>query len=639
MTKLRVKNSVLIVEGREGEQIFEWDHRIFFTTAAGYQLDDLHNRYLLHDQRQIHDVLRETVSYLSEEGIEFQTDETVTKLLKQFQTEQREYEEATRTGLQIRPSKKPVRASLRLVRQLKPYQQRGLEHLLGVKYGANFSVPGSGKTTVIYAAFDILRRTDIVDKLLVIGPRSCFLPWEEESAFCFGHSLKSARLTGSKITRQSLYLQSDEYDLFLCTYQTAANDVDELISLCKRHGLLVVIDESHNIKRLEGGVWSEVMLSIAPYAVRRAILSGTPVPNDYTDLWTQITFLWPRKQILRDRTSYRYRCEDKTQLEVIRRAVRPFFFRASKSDLGLPPVHFDRQECDLNLYQASIYRALSVKFLREIDVQPDQRQQLRRWRKAKMVRLIQTASNPALLAQYSEEFDIAPLSGEGASIIQLIDKYPQFEVPAKMKRAIHLVHELVKRGEKVVVWTSFVHNIKMLEHLLHDIKTFIVYGAVPQDESEDVEFNREQQIREFKEVSRPAVLLANPAACAESISLHRACRHAVYLDRTFNCGQYMQSLDRIHRIGLKPNEVVAYHILIARDTIDETIDRRLNEKEVNMLRLLEDELPVGTLEIEEYQMEPSEDEETVDFEETVKGLRRQFEPGPSDDTKRASLEK
>jgi len=639
MTKLRVKNNVLIVEAREGEQIFEWDHRIFFTTAAGYQLDDLHNRYLLHDQRQIHDVLRETVSYLREEGIEFQTDETVTKLLKQFQTEQREYEEATRTGLQIRPSKKPVRASLRLARQLKLYQQRGLEHLLGVKYGANFSVPGSGKTTVIYAAFDILRREDIVDKLLVIGPRSCFLPWEEESVACFGHSLKSARLTGSKTTRQISYLQSDEYDLFLCTYQTATNDVDELISLCKRHRLFVVIDESHNIKRLEGGVWSEAMLSIAPHAVRRAILSGTPVPNDYTDLWTQITFLWPRKQILRDRTSYRYRCEDKTELEVIQRAVRPFFFRASKSDLGLPPVKMNRQKCDLNPYQASIYRALSVKFLREIAVQSDERQQLRQWRKARMVRLIQAASNPALLAQYSEEFDIPPFSGEGVSIVKLIDRYPQFEVPAKIELANRLVHELLTQGEKVIVWTSFVHNIRMLEHLLQEIKPFIVYGAVPQDESEDVEFNREQQIRQFKEASWPTVLLANPAACAESISLHRACHHALYLDRTFNCGQYMQSLDRIHRIGLKPNEVVTYHILIARDTIDETVDRRLNEKQANMLHLLEDELPVGTLEIEEHQMEPSEDEETVDFEETLKDLRKRFKADSSNDTKRASLEK
>ena len=629
MVKLGFQNNVLIVEEQKGGQIFGWDHRVFFTTASGYQLDTLNNRYLFFDQGQINDVLIETVSYLEEKAIEFETDKEVAKRLQQFKSEQGDFEEAVRNSLQIQSSTKKDNIHLALVRSLKPYQQQGLNHLLAVKHGANFSVPGSGKTTVIYAGFDFLRRKDVLDKLLVIGPRSCFLPWEDESIACFGHSLKSARLTGSKIRRQSLYLQSDKYDLFLCTYQTANNDLEELINLCRRYRLFVVIDESHNIKRIEGGVWSEAILSIAPYAVRRAVLSGTPVPNDHKDLWTQVTFLWPGKQILGDRNSYRYRCEDKTKLEIINQAIRPFFYRTKKSELDLPPVNFRKYECELSPYQAGIYRALSVKFLREIDLLPEERRILRQWRKAKMVRLIQTASNPTLLAQYSEEFDLPPLSGEGASIIQLIDKYPQYEIPAKIKFTIQLVHQLLSKGQKVVVWTAFVHNIRMLEQLLQNTKYFIVYGAVPRDESEDLEFNREQQIRQFKEVNQPAILLANPAACAESISLHRVCRHAVYLDRTFNCGQYMQSLDRIHRIGLEPNEDVTYHILIARETIDETIDRRLNEKQTNMLSLLEDELPVGTFETEEKQMEQTEDEEAIDFEETLKDLKKHFGPALS----------
>ncbi|GAG69636.1 unnamed protein product, partial [marine sediment metagenome] len=139
-----------------------------------------------------------------------------------------------------------------------------------------------------------------------------------------------------------------------------------------------------------------------------------------------------------------------------------------------------------------------------------------------------------------------------------------------------------------------------------------------------VEFNREQQIRQFKETRGPALLLANPAACAESISLHKVCHHAIYLDRTFNCGQYMQSLDRLHRIGLQHGEIVTYHLIIAQQTIDETIDRRLAEKQEGMLRLLEDELPVGAFEVEQYEMELTEDEETIDFEETLRDIRKQY---------------
>ena len=86
----------------------------------------------------------------------------------------------------------------------------------------------------------------------------------------------------------------------------------------------------------------------------------------------------------------------------------------------------------------------------------------------------------------------------------------------------------------------------------------------------------------------------------------------------------MQSLDRLHRIGLEPGEIVTYHIILAQQTIDETIDRRLSEKQERMLRLLEDELPVGTFEVEQYEMEPTEDEETIDFEEALKDIREQY---------------
>ena len=157
--------------------------------------------------------------------------------------------------------------------------------------------------------------------------------------------------------------------------------------------------------------------------------------------------------------------------------------------------------------------------------------------------------------------------------------------------------------------------------LLKDFEPLIVFGGVPKDDAEDVEFNREQQIRQFKESSHPIVLIANPAACAESISLHKVCHHAIYLDRTFNCGQYLQSLDRIHRIGLGPDEVVTYHLLIANKTIDETIDRRLQEKERTMLQMLEDDLPIGTFETEPQQLSQSEDEEKLDFEETIKDIK------------------
>ena len=200
----------------------------------------------------------------------------------------------------------------RFQRQLKDYQVPCVLHHLNSRHGANFSVPGSGKTTMIYAAFDALYSSGIVEKLLVVGPISSFMPWEEEYEGCFGVQPRSARITGDPSLRQHLYEASGEFDIFLCHYRTAANDVASLIELCKKHKFFVVIDESHNIKKMDG-VYSDALIRLAPFAARRAILSGTPMPNDYRDLWTQFTFLWPRHQLLGDLEVYKYRCGVETR--------------------------------------------------------------------------------------------------------------------------------------------------------------------------------------------------------------------------------------------------------------------------------------------------------------------------------------
>jgi hypothetical protein len=87
------------------------------------------------------------------------------------------------------------------------------------------------------------------------------------------------------------------------------------------------------------------------------------------------------------------------------------------------------------------------------------------------------------------------------------------------------------------------------------------------------------------------VLVTNPASCSESISLHRGCHNAIYLDRTYDCAQYLQSIDRIHRLGLPPDVTVEVHILQAIDeqqpTIDHLVDASLLAKEAVMLDLLE----------------------------------------------------
>ena len=83
-------------------------------------------------------------------------------------------------------------------------------------------------------------------------------------------------------------------------------------------------------------------------------------------------------------------------------------------------------------------------------------------------------------------------------------------------------------------------------------------------------------------------MIANPQACGEGISLHKVCHYALYLDRTFNAAHFLQSVDRIHRLGLQPSTDTVVEILIAQGTIDEVIVRRLNDKTQAMGKALDD---------------------------------------------------
>ncbi|GAI06383.1 unnamed protein product, partial [marine sediment metagenome] len=120
------------------------------------------------------------------------------------------------------------------IRELRDFQIHAVHHLLTVENGANFSVPGSGKTTVALAYFQILKQQGKLDSLLVIGPTSSFQPWEDEFKECLGRSANSMRLAGKPLVeRLECYLVANRYELILLTYHTAANDIESIIRMLK----------------------------------------------------------------------------------------------------------------------------------------------------------------------------------------------------------------------------------------------------------------------------------------------------------------------------------------------------------------------------------------------------------------------
>lgn len=486
---------------------------------------------------------------------------------------------------------KPVELS----RSLLDYQVDSVTHMVSFPHVANFSVPGSGKTTITYSAFFALKEKGEVKKLLVICPKGAFQPWEEEYEGCTGlpAETKIKRIAGCAPARELIYLkESEEYDIFLTGYGSLRNDTHLVSALIRKYPTMLVLDESHKIKGKEG-VTSRACISISPYAKKRAILSGTPVTNNLTDLWSQMTFLWPDGGLLGKLGSYERRIASPDGVEWVKSQLKPFYRRIRKKELNLPKSKINYLRVNMGKKQRRIYRALVEKV--KIDLERIEEQEiLIEWKRAMLVRLMQAASNPSLLLEKCVEFVVPKLKMEN-SLLDLLREYSKYEIPAKFEKACQMARILAKDGKKTIIWTSYINNVKAIKNSLADLNALEIFGGIPLKEEDEEIASREKHIREFKNDPKVKVLVANPAACAESISLHKVCHDAIYVDRTYNAGHFIQSMDRIHRIGLPKETETNYYILISKETVDERIDIRLKEKVKLLENLMEEDFGAAEL--------------------------------------------
>lgn len=497
-----------------------------------------------------------------------------------------------------------------LVRRLKEHQVKAALHLLEAQNGANFSVPGSGKTTVVLSVFHLLRRNDVVDALFVVGPPACFAPWQNEYEKVFGERADATTLSGGNIDeRRSAYIveRSSAPDMFLTTFQTLTRDCDYVKALFRHRGIrfFLVVDEAHYVKQL-GGTWASAVLDVAKDATRRCVLTGTPFPHSYSDAFNLFDILWPTHPPLSQNNKHRIDVLNNQQQfeaasEVLHDHIGPLFYRVRKQDLGLAPqvfhdpIRIPMRERERFVYDAIIDR---IQYLSASDYARDL-DTLLRLRRGRMIRLRQCVSYVPLLStavdEYSEELIETP------SLADIIKHYDDLETPAKLGVLLDLINDYCGRGEKVVVWANFIRTLELIvSHLeRRGLGVRLIYGATPfENANPDDELTREKIIEQFIDSrSDVSVLVANPAACAESISLHTACSRAIYYDLSYNCAQYLQSLDRIHRVGGSESKEAHYHLLQYANTIDEDIYRNVRTKADNMSAVIDRDYSIYSLDM------------------------------------------
>jgi SNF2 family DNA or RNA helicase len=506
----------------------------------------------------------------------------------------------------------------KLVRPLYPLQLLSAFHMAFSQNACNFAVPGAGKTSIVYGAYAYLKNLPAddpkhVDKILVIGPLSSFAPWENEYEACFGRKVESQRLSGdASIDRnhkeQHLYSEKPA-ELTLIFHGGVDSLQIEITDFLKQNKVLVVVDEAHRIKNPEG-VWGKSVVEIAKEARARVVLTGTPVPNGYEDLFNLFQFLYPfkYKDILKchypNLVEMTQNCDSESErVKEFVDNISPYFLRIKKADLHLPRVDEHTVEVDMDPQQREIYDFIETKYVREFerDSSAEIKDVLNR---ARLIRLRQAATNPGLLLKpiaetlSSDDFESSIFATgkipeefqDDSHILSKIHSYSKRETPKKFKEIKKLLDEtILASGGKAIIWTIFVQNAKDFQKFLADsgVASELLIGEVDQA-------TREIIIAKFNDPNNSdfRVAIANPFSVSESISLHKGCHNAIYMERDYNCSSFLQSKDRIHRYGLAPDQVTTYYYCISRDSIDGVIDDKLAEKIARMEKIIDQEIPL-----------------------------------------------
>jgi hypothetical protein len=462
--------------------------------------------------------------------------------------------------------------------KLTEFQIRDLKALLRLSNGANFSVQGSGKTAVTLATHLILRnnKKTNVNSLLVVSPKNAFLGWEDGFDDCLDDDcvLKKEGLTELTGTRNAIIkkLNSGAKN-FIINYEKLITMGNLISSFVQKNRVHFVLDESHKIKS-ENAQRSQAILNIAYRLqfIRKDILSGTPAPNRIEDINTQYQFLYPGPDYTGDR----------------------FWVRTTKNELNLPEPKIKMVNVDMSEPQMALYAKVLNPLLATLNNDSAISYSNSRDIRQSIIRLIQISSNPVLVTRRQEEEGNITL-GENIdfNIHRALIKEEKEGGSAKIRAACAEARRLAKLGKKTVIWSYFRWNIEYIgKYLLNDLNAEYIHGGVEMGENDEELESRKYKIKKFKDKNSDCmVLVANYASCAEGISLHHVCHNAIYIDRSFQADQYLQSVDRICRLGNNDEK----NIIILQNKIPETlknidlaVNHALQRKIENMGRFLND---------------------------------------------------
>jgi SNF2 family DNA or RNA helicase/intein/homing endonuclease len=395
---------------------------------------------------------------------------------------------------------------------------------------------------------------------LLVCPMSLVGNWEKEAARFTPDLRVHVHHGADRLSGEELASALNAADLVITTYGLAARDQEALSQV---RWARVVCDEAQNIKN---AATRQARAVRALPAEARIALTGTPVENRLTDLWSVMEFVSPGLLGPAERFRTRYvvpieRNGDDEAAERLRQVTGPFILRRRKTDKTIISDLPDKMEmktwCNLTPEQASLYQATVSDMMDKIEA-ADEGIERRGLVLATMAKLKQVCNHPAhLLADGSRL--------EGRS--------------GKLARLEEICDELIAEGDKALCFTQYAEFGRMLQPYLAarlGCPVSYLHGGTPKKQ-------RDAMVAGFQEATEPSLFILSLKAGGTGLNL-TAASHVIHIDRWWNPAVEDQATDRAFRIGQRKDVQVRKFVCVG--TLEERIDAMIEEKKALAERIV-----------------------------------------------------
>jgi SNF2 family DNA or RNA helicase len=394
---------------------------------------------------------------------------------------------------------------------------------------------------------------------LLISPTSVIGNWQKELER-FAPSLKVYIHYGNHRMKREDFLPAIEgADLVITSYALSHLDEQELSSV---HWNTICLDEAQNIKNAYTKQASAVRDLRAHHHIA---LTGTPIENRLTELWSIFDFLNPAYLGSLGEFTQRFvipieRDQNQSLIHQVQRLIQPFLLRRIKTDpsiqLDLPEKNEQKEYVPLTTEQGALYEsAIQDMFTRMENTTAMERRGLIL---TTLTRLKQLCDHPALILNETTTTD-------------------EVQRSHKLERLLELIGDIRQKGERCLIFTQYIAMGNMLQRILtregHG-PVFFLNGSTKKEK-------RDEMIQRFQDSTLPdqergAVFILSLRAGGTGLNLTEA-NHVIHIDRWWNPAVENQATDRAHRIGQIRN--VQVYKFISLGTIEERIDEMIDRKQ------------------------------------------------------------